>query len=67
MEKSHVQKESPDGTARHNRTPMHLPAYLAPFRPRLFSALAGYTRERFLKDAASGITAGIVALLRRAR
>jgi SulP family sulfate permease len=41
---------------------MHLPAYLAPFRPRLFSALAGYTRERFFKDAASGITVGIVAL-----
>lgn len=41
---------------------MQLPAYLAPFRPRLFSALAGYTRERFLKDAASGVTVGIVAL-----
>jgi SulP family sulfate permease len=41
---------------------MHLPAYLAPFRPRLFSALAGYTRERFLKDAGAGITVGIVAL-----
>jgi SulP family sulfate permease len=41
---------------------MHLPAYLAPFRPRLFAALAGYTRERFLKDAGAGITVGIVAL-----
>src|SRR3954470_14858527 len=41
---------------------MQLPAYLAPFRPRLFSALAGYTRERFFKDAGAGITVGIVAL-----
>jgi SulP family sulfate permease len=41
---------------------MHLPAYLAPFRPRLMSALAGYTRERFFKDAGSGMTVGIVAL-----
>lgn len=41
---------------------MHLPAYLAPFRPRLFAALAGYTRERFFKDAGSGVTVGIVAL-----
>jgi SulP family sulfate permease len=41
---------------------MHLPSYLAPFRPRLFSAMAGYTRERFFKDAGSGVTVGIVAL-----
>ena len=41
---------------------MHLPAYLAPFRPRLFAALAGYTRERFIKDAGAGVTVGIVAL-----
>ncbi|CAN7565464.1 SulP family inorganic anion transporter [Polaromonas sp. LjRoot131] len=41
---------------------MHWSAYLAPFRPRLFSALAGYTRERFLKDAGAGLTVGIVAL-----
>ena len=41
---------------------MHLPAYLAPFRPRLLSALAGYNRERFFKDAGSGLTVGIVAL-----
>jgi SulP family sulfate permease len=41
---------------------MNLPAYLAPFRPRLFSALAGYSRERFSKDAGAGITVGIVAL-----
>ncbi|WP_092128992.1 SulP family inorganic anion transporter [Polaromonas sp. YR568] len=41
---------------------MHLPAYLAPFRPRLFSALAGYSRERFFKDAGAGVTVGIVAL-----
>ncbi len=41
---------------------MHLPVYLAPFRPRLLSALAGYTRDRFFKDAGSGLTVGIVAL-----
>jgi sulfate permease, SulP family len=41
---------------------MHLPVYLAPFRPRLLTALAGYTRERFFKDAGSGLTVGIVAL-----
>jgi len=41
---------------------MDLPVYLAPFRPRLLSALAGYTRERFFKDAGSGLTVGIVAL-----
>ncbi len=41
---------------------MHLPAYLAPFRPRLLTALSGYTRERFFKDAGAGITVGIVAL-----
>lgn len=41
---------------------MNLPAYLAPFRPRLFAALKGYSRERFGKDAGAGITVGIVAL-----
>ncbi len=41
---------------------MHLPPYLASFRPRLLSALDGYNRERFLKDAGAGITVGIVAL-----
>ena len=41
---------------------MHLPAYLAPFRPRLFAALAGYTRERFFRDAGAGFAVGIVAL-----
>lgn len=41
---------------------MHLPTYLAPFRPRLMTALAGYTRERFFKDLGSGLTVGIVAL-----
>ncbi|WP_309683560.1 SulP family inorganic anion transporter [Polaromonas sp.] len=41
---------------------MHLPAYLAPFRPRLMSALAGYNRDRFFRDAGSGLTVGIVAL-----
>jgi SulP family sulfate permease len=39
--------------------PARLPRALS---PRLFSALAGYTRERFLKDAGAGITVGIVAL-----
>lgn len=41
---------------------MHLPPYLAPFHPRLLSALAGYTRDRFFKDAGAGLTVGIVAL-----
>ncbi|MEO7953324.1 MAG: SulP family inorganic anion transporter [Polaromonas sp.] len=41
---------------------MHLPDYLAPFRPRLLSAMKGYTRERFARDAGSGLTVGIVAL-----
>ena len=41
---------------------MHLPDYLAPFRPRLNSAMAGYTRERFASDAGAGLTVGIVAL-----
>ncbi|SFU62779.1 sulfate permease, SulP family [Polaromonas sp. YR568] len=62
MEKSHAKDSSLEGGPRHNRSPMHLPAYLAPFRPRLFSALAGYSRERFFKDAGAGVTVGIVAL-----
>lgn len=41
---------------------MHLPAYLARFRPRALAALEGYTRERFFKDLGAGITVGIVAL-----
>ena len=41
---------------------MYLPSYLARFRPRLLSALASYSRERFAKDAGSGLTVGIVAL-----
>jgi SulP family sulfate permease len=41
---------------------MPQPVYLARFRPRLFSSMAGYTRERFLKDFGAGITVGIVAL-----
>ncbi|MDP1886094.1 SulP family inorganic anion transporter, partial [Polaromonas sp.] len=41
---------------------MNLPAYLAPFRPRILSALHGYTRERFSKDLGAGLTVGIVAL-----
>ncbi|MBO9649051.1 MAG: STAS domain-containing protein [Variovorax sp.] len=35
---------------------------LAPFRPRLIDALAGYSRERFFKDVGAGATVGIVAL-----
>ncbi len=41
---------------------MNFPDYLAPFRPRIFSALAGYSRERLLKDMGAGLTVGIVAL-----
>ena len=41
---------------------MHLPSYLATFKPRLITAVAGYTKERFFKDAGAGITVGIVAL-----
>ena len=41
---------------------MHLPAYLAPFQPRMRAAMVGYNRERFLKDAGAGFTVGIVAL-----
>ena len=32
------------------------------FRPRLADALASYSRERFVKDVAAGITVGVVAL-----
>ena len=41
---------------------MHLPIQFARFRPRLLSSMAGYTRERFFKDAGAGLTVGIVAL-----
>ncbi len=41
---------------------MNLPNYLAPFRPRLQTAVIGYDRERFLKDFGAGLTVGIVAL-----
>ncbi|MEO8015977.1 MAG: SulP family inorganic anion transporter, partial [Polaromonas sp.] len=41
---------------------MHLPIQFARFRPRLLSSMAGYNRERFFKDAGSGLTVGIVAL-----
>jgi sulfate permease, SulP family len=41
---------------------MHLPPYLASFQPRLSSALKGYTKDRFFKDAGAGFTVGIVAL-----
>ena len=36
--------------------------YLAAFQPRLLTALAGYTKDRFFKDAGAGFTVGIVAL-----
>jgi SulP family sulfate permease len=38
------------------------PVPLAPFRPRLLSALEGYGRERFLRDLGAGLTVGVVAL-----
>ncbi|MEO7547180.1 MAG: SulP family inorganic anion transporter, partial [Ramlibacter sp.] len=41
---------------------MLLPVSLAPFRPRLLTALRGYRRERFWRDLGAGITVGIVAL-----
>ena len=41
---------------------MHLTFHPARFRPRMLSAMVGYTRERFFKDAGSGLTVGIVAL-----
>ena len=41
---------------------MHLPAYLAPFQPRIRAAMLGYNRKRFFKDAGAGFTVGIVAL-----
>ena len=41
---------------------MHLPFHPARFRPRMLSAMVGYTRERFFKDAGAGLTVGIVAL-----
>lgn len=36
---------------------MNLPGYLAPFRPRIFSALGGYTRERLAKDLGADVVA----------
>lgn len=41
---------------------MPLPDYLAHFHPRLLSAMNGYSRNRFVKDAGAGLTVGIVAL-----
>lgn len=38
------------------------PVPLAPFRPRLLSALEGYGRDRFLRDLGAGVTVGVVAL-----
>ena len=35
---------------------------IAPFHPRLFSALQGYDRARFAKDFAAGLTVAVVAL-----
>ena len=35
---------------------------LAPFRPRIWQDLRGYTAERFARDAGAGATVGIVAL-----
>ncbi len=40
----------------------NLPAYLAPFRPRILAAVADYNRARFSKDVGAGLTVGIVAL-----
>ena len=39
---------------------MSLPVHR--FRPRLADTLQGYSRERFIKDVAAGITVGVVAL-----
>ena len=39
-----------------------LPSQLHPFRPRLFDALRGYDRPRFLADVGAGLTVGVVAL-----
>jgi sulfate permease, SulP family len=41
---------------------VNLPGYLAPFRPRLGVAVAGYNRDRFFRDLGAGLTVGIVAL-----
>lgn len=41
---------------------MPLPVPLAPFRPRLLTALQDYGRDRFLRDLGAGLTVGVVAL-----
>jgi SulP family sulfate permease len=41
---------------------MSLPVPLATFRPRLLSALRGYSRDRLIKDIGAGLTVGVVAL-----
>ena len=41
---------------------MQFPFSFARFQPRMLSSMAGYNRERFIKDAGSGLTVGIVAL-----
>jgi SulP family sulfate permease len=38
------------------------PVPFAPFRPRLLSALDGYTRDRLVRDVGAGLTVGVVAL-----
>jgi len=43
-------------------TPVWRRVELAPFRPRIASALQGYDRARLLADIGAGITVGIVAL-----
>src|SRR5690349_17925309 len=53
--------ELPAERRRHNSA-MSSPLPLARFRPRLIDALAGYDRQRFLKDLGAGVTVGIVAL-----
>lgn len=41
---------------------MSLPVSLAPFRPRLLTAVRGYDRNRFFRDLGAGLTVGVVAL-----
>ncbi|MEK8052338.1 SulP family inorganic anion transporter [Ideonella sp. DXS22W] len=41
---------------------MSFPVPIHPFRPRLISALRGYTRQQFAADCGAGLTVGIVAL-----
>ncbi len=50
------------GRMTDNRPTMSWTDSLAPFRPRLMDALQDYTRERAIKDVASGLTVAAVAL-----